>query len=229
MIEKYNHRGVVVNKPWGYEYLMYENNKVAMWLLYIAPGQQTSMHCHPTKTTGLVLLKGQAELSFLADKKLISAPEKQMIRRGLFHSTKAVSKEGIFMLEIENPNDKNDLVRLSDEYGRAHSGYETSDHEKPKTESCVWIREPNLDKVEEYFIDEVKITVECSNKIESLNLKNPNDILIFLRGGLGKYIDKRKHLATIPGDVGRAVIIKKVSGEMDFLEEDTLILTIPVK
>jgi hypothetical protein len=59
-----------------------------------------------------------AELSFIADKK-ISAPEKQMLRRGLFHSTKRFSEGGIFMLEVETPKDKNDLVRLDDEYGRA--------------------------------------------------------------------------------------------------------------
>ena len=47
-------------KPWGYEYLAYENQKVALWLLYIKPNHQTSMHCHPLKTTGLTLLDGEA-------------------------------------------------------------------------------------------------------------------------------------------------------------------------
>ena len=229
MKEVYNHRQVIVNKPWGYEYLMYENDQVAMWLLHIANGQQTSMHCHPIKTTGLVLLKGEAELSFLADKKLICAPEKQMIRRGLFHSTKAVSDGGIFMLEIETPNDKNDLVRLSDEYGRADSGYETSDHEMTKTNECVWLEDPELNELHEYNVNGAKLTVERSNDIELLNKKNDNDIIVFLRGGLGKHIDGRKHLATMPGDVGRVGIVKKVAREMDFLEEHTTILTIPVE
>jgi hypothetical protein len=31
-------------------------------LLHIKCGEKTSMHCHPTKTTGLVLLQGYAEL-----------------------------------------------------------------------------------------------------------------------------------------------------------------------
>ena len=229
MKEVYNHRQVIVNKPWGYEYLMYENDQVAMWLLHIANGQQTSMHCHPIKTTGLVLLKGEAELSFLADKKLICASEKQMIGRGLFHSTKAVSDGGIFMLEIETPNDKNDLVRLSDEYGRADSGYETSDHEMTKTNECVWLEDPELNELHEYNVNGAKLTVERSNDIELLNKKNDNDIIVFLRGGLGKHIDGRKHLATMPGDVGRVGIVKKVAREMDFLEEHTTILTIPVE
>ena len=152
-----------------------------------------------------------------------------MIRRGLFHSTKAVSDGGIFMLEIETPNDKNDLVRLSDEYGRADSGYETSDHEMTKTNECVWLEDPELNELHEYNVNGAKLTVERSNDIELLNKKNDNDIIVFLRGGLGKHIDGRKHLATMPGDVGRVGIVKKVAREMDFLEEHTTILTIPVE
>jgi quercetin dioxygenase-like cupin family protein len=222
----YNHKGVVIDKPWGYEYLVYENQHVALWLLHIAQGQQTSMHCHPTKTTGLVLVQGEAELSFLADKKNIKAPEKQVIRRGLFHSTKALSPDGIFMFEIETPNDKNDLVRLSDNYGRASSGYETAAHERLKSEDCVWIEEPTNGQSNSYSAHGRDFTVECTNDMKALSKKLESDILIFLRGGLGKHVDGRRHLATIPGDVGRASIVKQVAHEMEFLEEDTLILTI---
>ena len=41
-----------------------------------------------------------------------------MISRGLFHSIKSISKEGLLALEFETPVDKNDLVRLKDSYGR---------------------------------------------------------------------------------------------------------------
>ena len=30
-----NYENVIVNKPWGYEYLAYQNDEVALWLLYI--------------------------------------------------------------------------------------------------------------------------------------------------------------------------------------------------
>ena len=52
----------IVKKPWGYEYLAYENNHVALWLLYIKHTHSTSLHCHPNKTTGLILLDGEAEV-----------------------------------------------------------------------------------------------------------------------------------------------------------------------
>jgi len=81
----------VVKKPWGYEYLVYQNDRVALWFLYIGHNQQTSMHCHPNKTTGLILLDGGAELSFLGNTNQLKPISKTMIRKGLFHSTKATS------------------------------------------------------------------------------------------------------------------------------------------
>jgi mannose-6-phosphate isomerase-like protein (cupin superfamily) len=222
------HRSVVVKKPWGYEYLMYENAQVALWLLHIRQGQQTSMHCHPIKTTGLVVLEGEAELSFLTDKKLVKAPEKQMIRRGLFHSTRAVSDGGIFMFEIETPNDKNDLVRLSDKYGRASNGYETSEHELERSPECVWINEPEDGQHNNYAIDEIPFYVSSHSSLNFLDGLNDDSIIIFLKGGIGKHVDGRKHLATVPGDVGRVNVVRQVAREMEFLEDNTLILTVPV-
>ena len=227
MANMHSHRLVVVKKPWGYEYLMYESTQVALWLLHIRNGQQTSMHCHPTKTTGLVLLRGEAELSFLTDNKILRAPEKQMIRRGLFHSTRAVSACGILMFEIETPNDKSDLVRLSDKYGRASSGYETENCEEDRNEACVWIDELTDGQVHEYQVQGIPFDVSCSSSLDFLDKKGANDIVIFLKGGLGKRVDGRKHLATIPGDIGRVHVVRLVAREMEFLEEDTMILTVP--
>ena len=94
------YESTVVKKPWGYEYLVYQNDKAALWFLHINKDQQTSMHCHPNKTTGLILLDGEAELSFLSESKVIHAVSKTMIRKGLFHQTKAISDVGISVFEI---------------------------------------------------------------------------------------------------------------------------------
>jgi mannose-6-phosphate isomerase-like protein (cupin superfamily) len=228
MAKMHNHRSVVVKKPWGYEYLMYENAQVALWLLHIRQGQQTSMHCHPIKTTGLVVLEGEAELSFLTDKKIVKAPEKQMIRRGLFHSTRAVSDGGIFMFEIETPNDKSDLVRLSDKYGRASNGYETSEHEHERTPECVWINEPAEGQQNDYAVNQIPFHVSSHSALDFLDRLNDDNIIIFLKGGIGKHVDGRKHLATVPGDVGRVYVVRQVASEMEFLEANTLILSVPV-
>ena len=55
-----NYSDVIVKKPWGYEYLIFENDFVAIWMLQIIRKRRTSMHCHPNKKTGLVLLSGNA-------------------------------------------------------------------------------------------------------------------------------------------------------------------------
>jgi len=45
-VDKFDYKGVVVNKPWGYEYLMFENSQVAIWILNIKEGYSTSMLFH---------------------------------------------------------------------------------------------------------------------------------------------------------------------------------------
>ena len=92
---------------------------VGLWYLSIRHGARTSLHCHPRKKTGLVLLDGEAVVHFLSDSMPLKPLGKLMIRPGLFHSTMAVSPGGIALIEIENPCDKTNLVRLED-YVAAH-------------------------------------------------------------------------------------------------------------
>ena len=112
------YKNVVVNKPWGYEYLAYENEHVGLWFLHIEKDQQTSFHCHPKKDTGLIVLDGSVDVSFFNDINRLVSGRKIMIRKGLFHSTKAISEGGANIFEIETPKIKHDLVRLEDKYGR---------------------------------------------------------------------------------------------------------------
>jgi quercetin dioxygenase-like cupin family protein len=217
-----NYNTNIVKKPWGYEYLVYENKDVALWFLHIAPGQSTSMHCHPKKTTGLVLLDGEVEISFLADKRQLKSLDKVMIRRGLFHSTKATSENGAFVFEIETPVDKQDLVRLNDLYGRESKPYEDSTFEESKNENCLWINE--LDNI--YSFANCVLQIENITDINVINNKKDNDLIMFLKGGLTRNINNISHCVTIPGDVGFGDIIKKVSSQLDGVSVDTLIMTI---
>ena len=221
-----NHNINIVKKPWGYEYLAYENENVGLWFLYIAPDQSTSMHCHPKKTTGLVLLDGEAEISFLADKRQLKLLDKVMIRRGLFHSTKAASDKGAFIFEIETPVDKQDLVRLNDQYGRASKPYEDDTFEEAKTNDCLWIQEPELGKCIIYSFADCVLKIETIDDIEIINNKEDNDLIIFLKGGMVRDIDGISHCVTIPGDVGFANIIKQVSKQLDGVIPGTIIMTI---
>jgi mannose-6-phosphate isomerase-like protein (cupin superfamily) len=215
-----NHDTVIVRKPWGYEYLAFKNNDVALWLLHIAPGERTSMHCHPNKSTGLVVLSGEAEINFIADSRRMVAPAKQMIRRGLFHQTHAVGTEPVLMFEVETPVDKDDLVRLHDNYGRKDHGYEGSNFELPKNDDCLWIDVPGV-----YNFANRHIVVEQANN-DTLNNKNDTDIIMFLQGGLTKTINGRHHMVTMPGDVGLVQVVSQVAREMDGFADNTIIMTI---
>ena len=109
-----NHNSKIVNKPWGYEYLVYETSDVALWALFIANQHSTSVHCHAKKTTGLIVLDGKCEVSFMSDSRTMNPLDKVMIRKGLFHSTKSLSENGSIIFEIETPKDKFDLIRFKD-------------------------------------------------------------------------------------------------------------------
>ena len=51
----------VVYKPWGYEYTIYRNlNHLSVTFLKINYNKSTSLHCHPNKKTGFILISGRA-------------------------------------------------------------------------------------------------------------------------------------------------------------------------
>ena len=209
----------VVKKPWGYEYLVYQNDKVALWFLYIGSEQQTSMHCHPNKTTGLILLDGEAELSFLTNTVNVKPVTKVMIRKGLFHSTKAISENGACVFEIETPVDKHDLVRLDDKYGREGTPYEDSTFETPKAEDCLWINDSDSD----YNFSGCNLKVEVIDSVNKFNKKDDEENIIFLRGGIKT--DNGNFVAQA-GDVVSSIIIKKLIKLFTIVSDNTIIMTI---
>ncbi len=123
-VQPATYRDRVVVKPWGYEFLIFENQEVAVWFLRVKKDHATSMHCHPGKRTSLTLLFGKALCNTFRHRNFLCAGESLNIEAGVFHSTKAISLDGLFVIEAETPNMKTDLVRLEDKYGRVGSGYE---------------------------------------------------------------------------------------------------------
>ena len=118
---------LVVRKPWGYEYLTYQSKDIAVWILYLKKGHQTSMHCHPSKKTSLVVLDGLVTCKSLEFKVVRRTGEGIMIDKKVFHQTFNYSKKDAIIMEIETPNVKTDLLRLKDKYGRENMGYEKID------------------------------------------------------------------------------------------------------
>jgi len=119
-----DYASVVVNKPWGYEYQLYDNGEVSVWILSIRPGASTSLHCHRSKLTSLVVLAGRVATCSLKSRFTLGRLDGVSIDAGAFHSTRATDGSGAFVLEIETPSLKCDVVRLRDEYGRQLTAYE---------------------------------------------------------------------------------------------------------
>ncbi len=127
-LENFDFSKVVVNKPWGFEYLMYSTEKASIWALYIKKGCMTSMHCHIDKKTSLLILSGEAICSTLEGGIKLGKGDGLTLDRKVFHSTQAISDEGVILIEVETPTKKTDVLRLADSYGRESKGYEGQDH-----------------------------------------------------------------------------------------------------
>lgn len=176
------HNGMLVRKPWGEEWLVYSNEKLAIWLLKIDFDKQTSLHAHPHKDSGLIVLDGLAKVSFLNNSITLKGIDKIMIFRGRFHQTKALSKRGAILLEIETPEDKNDLIRLSDNYGRENKGYETEENYFPLTKNHLVI--PSNITNENYNLFGCKIKIYQTKTKKDLINKDFESIFVFLDGGI---------------------------------------------
>lgn len=118
-------KDITVNKPWGEEYLLFENEDTAIWILTINPENGTSCHAHPNKTTSLIILEGQAECHTLMDRYNLHALEAIILGKKVFHQTRNSSSESLYVMEIESPVNKHDLIRYKDAYGRQGKAYES--------------------------------------------------------------------------------------------------------
>ena len=217
-----SYKDVVVKKPWGKEYLIYENDDLGIWFLHIEEGQSTSMHCHPKKNTGLIVMDGFAEVSFLKNKIPLKGVDKIMIFRGRFHSTQALSKGGAFILEVESPKDKHDLVRLHDKYGRENKPYESKKYESLKGDDCVWFEDPTDKTKNEYSFCNCEVVVENIKNIDQVKDRHFDEAIIILRGGL---VSKDNDPIVQKGDVIAGHTINKLSGFFD-LDPNTTILSV---
>ncbi len=198
-----------VIKPWGSEYTIFKNSVSSTKLLRINKNKATSLHCHPVKKTGFILIKGSVEvdLGFYNKKKLRSL-SRLMIRPGLFHSTKNHEHETALILEVETPIDKDDLVRFKDDYGRENKPYENENFMEKLSKKDPVFEEPQMNMVNSYKIENVVITVEKTNDIENLKKKDLNTIFAIVGGGLKSDNDL---LVLSPGDIVGGDTIQKLT------------------
>ncbi len=202
----------IVNKPWGYEYVVYRNaNHLSVTLLSIDYEKTTSLHCHPNKKSGFILVGGKALFQLGLWKKrseVHSSPSKRMIARGLFHSIKSLSKNGLLALEFETPVNKNDLVRFKDNYGRQQKSYEGKKFTKNIGSKFIKFKKPRLGKKQIYRINNVKISLEVHKNFKKLLKNKKSTIFAILDGAI---IDRFGRSVLSYGDIIRTNDLKTLS------------------
>lgn len=161
---------MIVNKPWGYEYLLTNTPLVEIWHLALDYLKSTSTHCHPNKKTALIVLEGKAIFSTLNKTLKLSPLDAVTIDAGVFHSTQCASKKGLKLLEIETPPMKHDLVRLKDRYGRANTGYEGKEKMQLINSSYVKFKSEEIHVIKNF----------CNNYLCLSFLQNDDDLKILL-------------------------------------------------
>jgi D-glycero-beta-D-manno-heptose 1-phosphate adenylyltransferase len=176
-----DYRNRVCIKPWGHEFLPYESNKIGMWCLTVNKGHSTSLHCHFKKDTLLIVLSGCAKIGFMGGTyQSLSVMQTVFIPKKRFHSISSFSEKSI-LLEIEifsnkvNFSDKNDLLRLNDQYHRKPIGYSSSVEVKSENleEFNYFELKPGCD----IMVDEVRLDMSVLTGTPSAK-KDSHTILI---------------------------------------------------
>ena len=178
----------VVYKPWGYEYVVYsDSNRLAITFVKINYGHKTSLHCHPQKKTGFIILDGKALVQigiYKENSKCFRTLSRLVFRPGLFHSIKAISKQGICALEFETPFKKNDLVRFMDDYGRQFKHYEGKKFTKNIGSNFIKFKKPKLGKKRKYNFKNLEILLEVRKNLKNLVKKDDKTTSAILDGNI---------------------------------------------
>ena len=201
----------IVFKPWGYEYVVYRSgNNLSVTILNINSNKSTSLHCHPKKKTGFVLLSGKALIQlglWKRESKVYKSPSKLMIRTGLFHSIKCISKKPLIALEFETPVAKNDLVRYYDKYGRENISYEKG-NKKTFIKSNLVKFNKFKKKIQKYSFGSSEVSLEQHKNFHKL-LKEKKDTIFGILGG--NVTNKIKKNILSQGDIIKVGTIKKLA------------------
>ena len=203
---------IIVNKPWGYEYTIFRNsNRLAITFLNINYKHKTSLHFHPKKKTGFIILSGNASVQlglYDSNVKNYKAPSRLVIRPGLFHSIKATTKRGVCALEFETPVNKKDLIRFKDEYGRQSKPYEGSKYTRKIGPKLIKFTKPKLGIHQKYNFNNLEISLGIYKEFKNLIKKNDKTISAILNG---KIVDKRGQNVISHGEIVKTSTVKKLS------------------
>ena len=210
--KNFSYSNKIVIKPWGQEYNIFINKKIfAITYLKIKKGFSTSLHCHPKKKTGFLILSGMAEVQLGIYKKNIVKFKPMSIlvlRPGLFHKIKASNKSDLYALEIETPYIKSDLIRMSDNYGRINKGYEGINWTKKIKKNNIIFKKPTKNKKYMYKLNGIKITLSYYKNFNSFKNYDDKSVSVICDGNM---ITKDGNNVITAGEIDKSYTLKKLS------------------
>ena len=206
-----------VPKPWGREYICWESEDCAIWVLEINENKSTSFHCHTKKNTGLVVLEGEVNLKLINSEYNLKALEKINIFRGRFHQSTAVGGAAV-MIEVEAPVNKKDLIRWEDSNGRKNSLYENEKTNFENTENII-----KLGNKEVYLKNQTykNLNLDIYNPEEYNQSDKKHSLYILLAGAI---VENNERIV-IPGDAMSNEVLIKILARFT-LTKDALLLAI---
>ena len=209
---KLNYDNRIVIKPWGEEYNIFRNNKkIAITYLKLKKGFSTSLHCHPKKKTGFLILSGTAEVQLgIYKNNIFKYPPMSILvlRAGLFHKIKASKNKDLHALEIENPYIKRDLIRMMDDYGREGKAYENLKNTKKISQDNIIFKIPRGKNVNKYILDKININISYYKNFNKFSKFDDKSVSIILDGNM-KTHDGR--IVITVGEIVKSFTLKKLS------------------
>ena len=109
-----------VPKPWGHELIWALTDRYCGKVLVIEAGKRLSLQKHVTKDESIFVLSGRLRLYLEDDdgevrEQLLGPGDARHVATGRIHRYEAVERTELF--EVSTP-ELDDVVRLSDDYGR---------------------------------------------------------------------------------------------------------------
>ena len=210
----------VVKKPWGSEYCIYRGENVSIWNLTIEPGKKTSLHCHPNKKTGLILLAGDAQINLIERTFNISGPAKINLQQTIFHQTCNIGDKPLRVIEVETPDNKLDLVRIADDYGRKGDEFEGESEWDPCSSDLFRIGAMlTINEFASFKFTRTKLRADGA--VEYLKY-HPNCYIILLSDYA--FVDKHKNQLCRLGDVLTSDVFETLNKNFELIDNIDVIL-----
>ena len=106
----------LIEKPWGAEYIWAVTDRYAAKLLYVRAGEELSLQYHVKKTESMWVLSGSGVLVLGSERVALHPGVTITILPDTIHRVEAIYDLSI--MEVSTP-DLDDVVRITDRYGRA--------------------------------------------------------------------------------------------------------------